>query len=96
MLKHVQMPYGLQGIRKRNPAGLLRADLPLPGGLRLTMPAAGGGLRLESATHLVGPGDLPSTLALAHDTTPWAVALANGLRFPYLLPTGQTLVIPEL
>jgi LysM repeat protein len=75
--------------------GLLRADLSLPGGLRLKMPAADGGLRLEGATHLVGPGDLPSVLALAYGTTPWAVALANGRHFPYLLPTGQTLVIPE-
>jgi hypothetical protein len=75
--------------------GLLRADQPLAGGLRLTMPAADGGLRLERAVHLVEPGDLPSGLALAYDTTPWAVALANGLRFPYLLPAEQMLIIPE-
>jgi LysM repeat protein len=75
--------------------GLLRTDQSLPSGLRLTMPADGG-LRLERAAHLVRAGDLPSALALAYDTTPWAVALANGLRFPYLLPPGQTFVIPEL
>jgi len=74
--------------------GSLWADQPLPGGLRLAMPATEDGLRLESAVHLVQPGDLASAMALAHDTTPWAVALVNGLRFPYLLPTGQTLVIP--
>ena len=74
--------------------GLLRADQPLPGGLRLTMPAADAGLRLERTTHLVQPDDLPAAVALVYDTTPWAMALANGLRFPYLLPAGQTLVIP--
>lgn len=73
---------------------ILRADRPLPGCLRLTMPAVASGLRLERATHLVQSGDLPSILALAYDTTPWAVALANGLRFPYLLPPGQTLISP--
>jgi LysM repeat protein len=75
--------------------GVLHPNQPLPGGLRLAMPAAADGVRLERAIHLVQPGDPPSALALAHNTTPWAIVLTNGLRFPYLLPPGQTLVIPE-
>ena len=45
--------------------------------------------------HVIRPGDTPITLALAYNTTPWAVALANDLRFPYLLPAGGILVIPN-
>ena len=75
--------------------GHLRANYPLPGGLRLDMPPFSGDLRLERATHLVQPGDLPSIVALAHNTTPWAIAVANDLRFPYLLPAGQAIIIPK-
>ncbi len=74
--------------------GFLRADRPLSGGLRLTMPAVADGLRLERAVHRVRTGDLPIALALIYDTTPWQVSLANGWRFPYLLLPGQTLVVP--
>jgi len=74
--------------------GLLHPTQPLPGGLRLAMPAAADGLHLERAAPVVQPGDTPIGLALAYDTTPWAVALANELRFPYLLPAEQTLIIP--
>ncbi len=74
--------------------GILRPDQPLPGGLHLTMPVADD-LRLEQAVHIAQPGDLPIGLALTHNTTPWAVALTNGLRFVYLLPPGQKLVIPK-
>lgn len=74
--------------------GFLRDDAPLPGGLRLSMPPFTGDLRLERTTHLVQSGDLPATVAMTYGTTPWAITLANELRFPYLLPVGQTLAIP--
>lgn len=73
--------------------GLLRADQPLPGGLRLSLPAVEG-LRLERALHAVQPGETPLSVALAHEATVWGLALANDLRFPYLLPAGADLVIP--
>jgi spore germination protein len=73
--------------------GLLRADQPLPGGLRLRLPAVEA-LRLERAVHTVQPGETPLSVALAHHTSVWQIALANELRFPYLPPAGADLVIP--
>ncbi|MFZ5916904.1 MAG: LysM peptidoglycan-binding domain-containing protein [Chloroflexota bacterium] len=74
--------------------GILRADHPLPDGLRLNLPPIDK-LQLERAVHTIHPGETPLSVALIYNTTVWHIALANDLRFPYLLPAGKSLFIPN-
>lgn len=44
--------------------------------------------------YIVRPGDTLWSIALRFGTTPWAIAVTNGLRNPNLIYPGQRLIIP--
>lgn len=47
-----------------------------------------------SQIYVVQPGDTLWSIALRFGTSPWAIAVANGLRNPNLIYVGQRLIIP--
>jgi len=76
---------------------LIAADLPLIVGQTVPAVSRTGSATPRPATgrpYLVAAGDTLLTVAAAHNLTPAALAAANGLTGPYLLP-GQRLRIPD-
>jgi putative chitinase len=65
-------------------------------GQRLIIP--GGGSPVPTPTppqiYVVRPGDTLWSIALRFGTSPWAIAVSNGLRNPNLIYVGQRLIIP--
>jgi len=65
-------------------------------GQRLVIPGPGtpGPTPPPQRVYVVRPGDTLWSIALRYGTTPWAIAVANGLRNPNLIYPGQRLIIP--
>jgi LysM repeat protein len=45
-------------------------------------------------THIVRPGETVIGIAIRYGTSPWAIAMANGLANPNFIWAGQRLIIP--
>lgn len=64
-------------------------------GQKLVIPVGQGGSTPPSATvHTVRPGENLYRIALRYGTTPWAIAVANGLSNTHYIYVGQRLRIP--
>ena len=64
-------------------------------GQKLVIPAGNGGSAPPSGqVHVVQPGENLYRIALRYDTTPWAIAVANGLSNTSFIYVGQRLRIP--
>lgn len=65
-------------------------------GQRLIIPGSGvpGPPPPSHRVHVVRRGETLWSIALRYGTTPWAIAVANGLRNPSLIYPGQRLIIP--
>jgi len=64
-------------------------------GQQLIIPVGGGDGSTPSGTvHIVQPGENLYRIALRYSTTPWAIAVANGLSNTHYIYVGQRLRIP--
>lgn len=48
----------------------------------------------RGASHIVAPGETLFRIALRYSTSVDAIAAANGIPYPYIIQTGQQLIIP--
>lgn len=63
-------------------------------GQKLIIPVGGGTVPPPSQIHTVQPGENLYRIALRYGTTPWAIAVANGLNNINYIYVGQRLRIP--
>jgi len=63
-------------------------------GQKLTIPTGGETSPPSSNIHVVQPGENLYRIALRYGTTPWAIAVANGLSSTHYIYVGQRLRIP--
>lgn len=63
-------------------------------GQKLIIPAGEGSTPPSGRIHVVQPGENLYRIALRYGTTPWAIAVANGLNNTHYIYVGQRLRIP--
>ena len=63
-------------------------------GQKLIIPSGGGPSLPSGEIHVVQPGENLYRIALRYGTTPWAIAVANGLSSTNYIYVGQRLRIP--